>query len=84
MKLTAQVDCGDGAVMTISHPKAVADGSVSWRLRYSHPYDVRMIAASIIDSYDYLLSDAITQAEAIRRLRLLRSARSAALQEVHE
>ena len=33
------------------------------------------IASTLIDSFDYLLSDAITQKEAIRRLKLMREAR---------
>ena len=35
------------------------------------------LAGLILDSFDYLLCDAITQTEAIRRLKLMRAARKA-------
>ena len=80
-KLTLEVPCGDGAVMSIVHPRSFEDGGIEWRLRYGNPEEVRFIAAALIDSYDYLLSGHINQKEAERRLRLLRQARRAALQE---
>lgn len=80
-KLTIEVDCGDGAVMSIIDPRSFNDGGVEWRLRYGSPDEVRYIAAGLMDSYDYLLGDGINQKEAIRRLRLMRAARRLALQE---
>lgn len=77
MKLTAEINCGDGAVMTIVDPRSFEDGGVGWKLRYGNPDGVRYTAASLIDSYDYLLSGEITTQEATRRLRLLRAGRQA-------
>ena len=77
MKLTAEINCGDGAVMTIVDPRSFEDGGVGWKLRYGNPDAVRHSAASLIDSYDYLLSGEITMQEATRRLRLLRAGRRA-------
>lgn len=76
-KLTAEIDCGDGAVMTIVDPRSFEDGGVEWRLRYGSPEAVRYTAASLVESYDYLLSGEISTKEAIRRLRLLRAGRRA-------
>lgn len=70
---TAHVDCGDGAVMNMVNP--YSDDSVEWGLRYGNAVRMRYVAASVIASYDYLLSDRITTKEAIRRLRLLRGKR---------
>lgn len=75
MKLTAEINCGDGAVMTIVDPRSFEDGGIGWKLRYGNPDGVRYTAASLIDSYDYLLSSEITMKEAGRRLRLLRAGR---------
>lgn len=77
MKLTAEINCGDGAVMTIVDPRSFEDGGIGWKLRYGNPDGVRYTAASLIDSYDYLLSSEITMKEAGRRLRLLRAGRQA-------
>lgn len=77
MKLTAEINCGDGAVMTIVDPRSFKDGGIGWKLRYGNPDGVRYTAASLIDSYDYLLSSEITMKEATRRLRLLRVGRQA-------
>jgi len=78
-RLTLEVDCGDGAVMSAVNPLSFEDGGIEWRLRYGNPEEVRFIAASLIDSYDYLLSGHINQKEADRRLRTLRQARRAPL-----
>lgn len=80
-KLTAQIDCGDGAVMTIVDPRSFEDGGVEWRLRYGRPEAVRYTAASLVESYDYLLSREISTKEAIRRLRLLRAGRHALMDQ---
>jgi hypothetical protein len=76
-RLTAEVSCGDGAFMSIIDPRSFEDGGLEWRLRYGNPATIRYIAAGVVESYDYLLSAEISTKEAIRRLRLLRSARRA-------
>ncbi|WP_374831059.1 hypothetical protein [Paenochrobactrum pullorum] len=80
MKLTAQIELGDGAIATIVNPQSFYDGGVMWRLRYGSAEEVRYMAASIIESYDYLISSDIGITEAIRRLRILRSGRAALAQ----
>lgn len=75
--LTIPVHVGGGAWMTIVNPSPPDDGLV-WRLLYGDTQKYRAVAASVIDSYDYLLWSEITAAEAIRRLRLLRAARRSA------
>ena len=69
---TLMVPIGGGAVMTVSLPGA--DPHLEWSLRYGDPVAVRFVAASVVESFDYLLSGHITMAEATRRLRLLRAA----------
>lgn len=75
--LTVKVECGDGAAMRIVDPRSFTNGGVEWRLRYGDPNSVRYIAASLIENYDFLLSNNITRKEAARRLGLLRKARAA-------
>jgi hypothetical protein len=58
--------------MTVSLPGA--DPHLEWSLRYGDPMAVRFLAASVIESFDYLLSDNINMTEATRRLRVLRAA----------
>lgn len=77
---TISVDCGDGAVMTAVNP--YSQDSVGWAVRYGNVIRMRYVAASVIDSYDYLLSADINMKEATRRLRLLRSARVEARNQV--
>jgi len=74
--LTAVVALGGGAVSSISNPQSFAEGGPEWRCRYGDVEGIRYAAASLIESYDYLLSDAINLQEATRRLRLLRLARA--------
>lgn len=74
--LTAQVCLGGGAVSTIINPQSFEDGGPEWRCRYGDVEGIRYTAASLLESYDYLLSEAISLKEATRRLRLLRSARA--------
>lgn len=52
------------------------DGTtLGWLLRYANPSrSQQMSAAGLIESYEYLLSGAITQKEAFERLRCLRKA----------
>lgn len=75
VKLTEAVEVAEGAHMTIPNP-AVED-TLIWRLRYADAGQVRHMAAAVVDSFDYLLSENITLGEAIRRLRLMRRARQA-------
>lgn len=75
--MTAVVHIGDGAVMTIPNPMSYEYGGIVWTLAYGDAQAVRLTAGSIITSYDYLLSDAITMKEATSRLRALRNVRRA-------
>lgn len=75
--LTANVNIGDGAVMSIINPQSFAEGGPAWRMIYGDPIGIRFAVASLLDSYDYLLSANITSAEAIARLRVMRRARAA-------
>lgn len=77
--MTATVWLGDGASSSIVNPQSFEDGGVEWVMRYGNPESVKYAAASLVESYDYLLSDEITMKEATRRLRLLRAARLALL-----
>jgi hypothetical protein len=69
---TLMVPTGGSAVMTVSLPGA--DPHLEWSLRYGSPEAVRFLAASVVESFDYLLSDHINMTEATRRLRILRAA----------
>jgi hypothetical protein len=71
--MTAHVELGGGAVSTIINPQA-EDGA-EWVMRYGDPESIRYAVASLLESYDYLLSEGINMTEATRRLRLLRAAR---------
>jgi hypothetical protein len=73
--MTAKVHLGGGAFSSIMNPWSFEDGGVEWQLRYGNPDGIRYSAASLLASYDYLLSGAISFEEAKRRLRILRAAR---------
>lgn len=73
--MTAQVHLGDQAFSTIINPWSFDNGGIEWHLRYGNFEGVRYVAAGIIESYDYLLSEAISFKEASERLRILRAAR---------
>jgi len=73
--MTAEVHVGDGAVMTIIDP--THDTGLEWVMRYGTPEPFRYSAASVLDSYAYLLSGEISTAEAVRRLRIIRQAHKA-------
>ena len=75
--MTADVTVGDGAVHTIIDPSSFAEGGPEWTMRYGDPEAIRYTVASLLESYDYLLSSAITASEAARRLRILRAGRAA-------
>lgn len=71
--MTREVHVGDSAYISIVNPWR--DSGIEWQLRYGAAEAVRYCAASLISSYDYLLSSEITMAEATRRLRIMRQAR---------
>ena len=77
--MTLEVDCGDGAWMSIGDPRSYTDGGLGWTLTWGNAESIKFTAASVISSYDYLLSDEITMKEAVRRLRLLRQTRREAV-----
>lgn len=79
--MTAYVDHGDGAVSTIIDPRSFEEGGPEWVMRYGDPSSIRFTVASLLSSYDYLLSGDINQREAIKRLMLMRRARRAILQQ---
>lgn len=68
----AHLSTGGGAHMTLINPWA--DNHLEWVARYGNVEAVRYSIAGVLASYGYLLSDRITTAEAIRRLRMLRKA----------
>ena len=72
-KLVSYVYTGGGAQMSFPIPSD--EDGLEWIMRYGDPASVRYVAASVIESYDYLLSGNITTTEAIRRLRILRAER---------
>lgn len=74
--MSQHVDCGDGAVMEIIDPRSFEDGGPEWVMRYGDPKSIRYGVAALLESYDYLISHAISTKEAIRRLRLMRQARA--------
>ena len=73
--MTANVDIGDGAVMTIINPQSFGNGGPEWVMRYGDPVGIRYAVAGLLESYDYLLSDNINMKEATDRLRKMRAAR---------
>lgn len=75
--MTAHVNVGDGAVMSIINPASFENGGPEWVMRYGNPEGIRFAVAGLLESYDYLLSGEINAAEATRRLRLMRNARAA-------
>lgn len=75
--MTADMSMGDGAVMTFINPQSFEDGGPEWACRYGSIESIRYTVAGLLESYDYLLSDAIDMKEAVRRLRLLRAGRRA-------
>tara|TARA_B100002003_G_scaffold198147_1_gene188737 strand:- start:2983 stop:3282 length:300 start_codon:yes stop_codon:yes gene_type:complete len=74
--LTMQVDHGGGAFGTMPDPAAFADGGLGWCLTYAtQHHNCHLQAASVVDTFDYLLSENINMTEATRRLRQMRAAR---------
>jgi len=81
--MVLRVEVGDGAVMSLPDPGSYRTGGICWTLTYGNPHGVKHAAVSVIKSYDYLLDEGIPATEAIRRLRLLRKARSLAASHPH-
>jgi hypothetical protein len=73
--MTCEVNLGGGAYSSIINPQSFVNGGAEWHCRYGDVVGIRYTVASLLDSYDYLLSDNITMKEATRRLRMLRVAR---------
>jgi hypothetical protein len=70
-------------VSTIPNPRAYADeGGPEWIMRYGNPEPHRHVIASVIGTFDYLLSPEYTLASVTERLRDLRKAYRQALLEV--
>lgn len=74
--MTAIVDLGGGAFSTIPNPASYEHGGIVWHLTYATKGPYRLCAGSIVSTFDYLLSDALTMKEATERLRLMRKARA--------
>lgn len=77
--MTLVVPIGEGAQQRIIDPRSFNDGGIVWQLTYGDPITFRYVTASLLCSYDSLLSHDISTKEAIRQLRILRSARRAAV-----
>lgn len=82
---TIRVAVGGLAVHAV--PNRASDPHLGWALRYApgllddERSRVRLAAAEIVESFEYLCSDAIPASESIRRLRMIRRAwREAMLQ----
>ena len=61
------VDMGDGASMTMPR------GRLEWNLRYGNPEAVRYDAASVVETFRYLVLEC-NRDEAWRRIKLMRDA----------
>lgn len=83
-KLTSIVHTGNGTYARIINPHSFDDGGLEWQCRYGDANSVKYLTASIIGSYDLLLSDAISTTEAIKRLRILRESRKALKGQQHD
>lgn len=79
--MTVEVAMGGGAFSTIINPQSFKDGGPEWVMRYGNPESIRYAVASLLETFDYLLSDNITMKEATDRLRLLRAVRRDLAQE---
>ena len=71
--LTASIAYGGGAFGTIPNPQSYADGGPVWRMTWGDPIGIRYSVASLLETFDYLLSSGVNMTEATRRLRLMRN-----------
>jgi hypothetical protein len=77
--MTIDVSYGDGAVGSIINP--LSDPHPEWVSRYGNVESIRYALAGYLETYDYLLSGAINDKEAVRRLRIMRGVRRAAIKD---
>jgi len=75
--MTATISMGGGAYSTIINPQSFVDGGPEWVMRYGDPESIRYTVASLLETFNYLLSDAISMKEATDRLRIMRQVRAA-------
>src|SRR5271168_3267793 len=54
--MTAEVNLGDGAYSSIINPQSFIGGGAEWHCRYGDIVGIRYTVASLLDSYDHLLS----------------------------
>lgn len=78
-----QVD-GETVTMDILDPRSFSDGGLEWIMRYGNAESVRYTVATVLSSYDYLLSGEITMTEAIHRLRTMRQMRALAVKAIQQ
>jgi|SRR5690606_31557482 len=78
---TVAVSMGGGAYSTIINPLSFEQGGPEWVMRYGNPETIRYSVASLLETFDYLLSDSINMTEATRRLRIMRAVRRALQQQ---
>ena len=71
----AHASYGNDWHMSFKDP--TAETGLVWIMTWGNVESVRYTVASILESYDHLLSGYITHAEAAKRLRMLRGARAA-------
>ena len=70
---------------TFTNPEASEEGGLEWLQRYGTEKALvknRFLVASVLQSFEYLISDAITAKEAVRRLRVLRNVRNGICKEL--
>jgi len=73
--MTADISMGGGAYSTIINPQSFEDGGAEWVMRYGNPESIRYTVASLLETFDYLLSDALNMKEATEWLRVMRAVR---------
>lgn len=72
-------DTGDALYVDVGGAQmSLPIGELEWKLRYGNPLAVRFSAASVIDSYEYLIHHCSLK-EAARRIMLMRAAYAKAL-----
>ena len=71
--ITRRVHHGDGAYSVIPSLPSHDVNGLQWLLRYSKDEQSRLVAASVVDTFEYLLSHNISTKEAIRRVREMRN-----------
>ena len=77
--MTLIADVGDGAEMRMLDPRSFAEGSLIHGLCWGDAERLKYVAASTLMSYHALVTPNLSQREAIRRLRILRSVQRAAV-----